>query len=158
MPRTSAHQGDDAIAKPAPALRTFAHEALVGRDELAAAVTREGEIEAIICRMIELDCDACRGLQQGARGPQLDLRRLQQPSRENGFVRGKLAPPDLLPEDIRALGHQQLGRNERGAPAKHQRLRGTVFLDYPFYGDARIDDERAHRSLRPSRSSTSDGV
>jgi hypothetical protein len=60
--------------------------------------------------------------------------------------------------DTSALGDQQFGRDQLSFLAECQRLRRTVFLDYPFDGDAGIDNERVHRFSRPSRRRTSEGV
>ena len=53
--------------------------------------------------MIELDCDAGGRLDQRACRRQLDLRRLQKPGRQEGFLLRELASLDFLPEDIRAF-------------------------------------------------------
>jgi hypothetical protein len=66
----------------------------------------------------------------------------------------KLTPLDFFP----TVSDQQIGRDQFGFLPEYQRLRRTVLLDHSFDGDAGIDDQRVHRSSRPSRSRTSEGV
>jgi len=74
------------------------------------------------------------------------------------FLLQKFLPLNFFSLDVSALGDQQFGRDQLSFLAECQRVRRTVFLDYPFDGDAGIDYERVHRSLRPSRRRTSEGV
>ena len=80
------------------------------------------------------------------------------PGCEQGLLIGKLVSLDLFPQNVGTLGHQKLRRNEPSAAARHQRLRRPLLLDHPLDGDTRVNDEPAHRPLRPSRSRISEGV
>src|SRR6516165_1564420 len=108
--------------------------------------------------MVDLDRHSCRGFKQIPRGQQLDFGALKQTGGEKRFRLQKLTPFDFFPKDIRALGDQQIGGDQFCFLPEYQRLRRTVLLDHPLDGDAGIDDERVHRSSRPSRSRTSEGV
>src|SRR6185437_2148125 len=59
---------------------------------------------------------------------------------------------DFFPKDVRTFGYEQVGRDQLGFLTECQRLWCTVLFNHPFDGDAGIDDERIHRSLRASTS------
>ena len=70
------HQGNDVAIKSGRTLLVDdAHESLVRGDEWATLSHCEGEIETIICRVIHVDGETRRVLQEGMRGQKFDIRR-----------------------------------------------------------------------------------
>src|SRR5207302_11168495 len=65
---------------------------------------------------------------------------------------------DLLPEDVRALRNHQIRSDQLCTFPQCKRLLRSSLFDHPFDGDAGIDAQRAHRTSRPSRNKSSEGV
>jgi hypothetical protein len=97
-------------------------------------------------------------LQTRTASGRLNFGALEQTGGEKRILLQKLVPFDFFSKDVRALSDEQFRRDQPGLFAQYQRLWRTVLLDHPFDRDAGIDDERLHRSSRPSRRSTSEGV
>ena len=134
----------------APLFNTRTHEPPVGRDERIAPFDRQGEIHAIVGRVIEIQRQRHGTRGNGSCGDELDIGAHEKLDGEGGFVPGKLTATDLLPQDIGALRYQQI----RGAQGRTvDELDGMFrprFIDRPLDYDARIDDERRHLSALPS--------
>ena len=80
-------QPDHAIAKlPAMPFAQPSQEALIGGDEAAVSLGCKGKVEAVICRMIELDRGPRRRLEQGTCRHQLEISGLEKPCRKERFI------------------------------------------------------------------------
>lgn len=80
-----------------PVLTHFTHEGLVRRHELPIVDSSQGKIHTIIGRMVKLDCNPRRRLEQRARRKELDIGSFEKSGGKKGILLGKLAPADLLP-------------------------------------------------------------
>lgn len=94
----------------------------------------------------------CRG-QIGSHRDKLKIGAFQRPSRDIGFFAGDLASSRHFPQNIGALGAEQV-RGQEAAVEEERRLGAAALVDDPFYRDAGIDKDaigERQRSSRPSR-------
>jgi hypothetical protein len=120
------------------------------------------QVHRIIGGMVQFDGDRhCDG-EMPSPGHNAEVGLLQGLGRDLSFLLGHLAAPHLLPENVGAFGVDKIGCYQ---PVVEQNLSAPAIRleDNPFDSHASVDDEplarpQRHRSSRPSRSSTSEGV
>ena len=95
-----------------------AKQALIGGNQLAVSGNSNGEVDAIVCGMVEVDGQAGRTFEHGARRQKLKVGVLQKLGGEQSFVLRKLAAPYFLPEDVRALCGEKVGCDKLRSVAK----------------------------------------
>ena len=156
-----AEQGDngDIVQSPRrlPGLPGNANEPFIRCDQWNPARFCKGQVDAIVCGVIERQRKLENAGQIRLQCAEFNLYALQEPGREAGFDRGNLSPLHLLPEDVRAFRLQQC-RRKQSVSEESQCLGRSILRNDPFDRDACIDNERAQRSSRPSRCKTSAGV
>ena len=113
-------------------LAELAEKTLMGGRETTVPINGKGQINAVICGMIELDRETSRRLQQRPRRRQLDLSSLQKPRRQESLLSRQLSSLNFLPEDVRAFRDKEIWRDQFGSLAQGQRLRRPILLDQPL--------------------------
>ena len=140
----------------------FTNEPLVRRHETQIGRLCHGQVNRVIGRMVEFDRDRRRESKTVSGRHDSQVRLLQGLGRDFGFLLCQLASPHLLPEDVGAFGEQEVRRDQPVVEQELGALANGLGND-PFDGHACVDDElfagsKRHRSSRPLRRSTSEGV
>ncbi len=138
--------------------RSSARQPQVGRHERAIPGDGKGEVGAVVGRMVQGDREPESFRHKSPGRDELDGGALQELDSKRALVGRELGADDLLPEDVCAFRHQEVGSEELRAIEKGERSRRTGLLDDPLDGDAGVDDGASHRSDRPSRCRSSAGV
>jgi hypothetical protein len=140
----------------------FPNESLVRSHKGEFGCFGHRQVHRIIGGMVQFDGDRYCDGEMPSSGHNAEVGLLQGLGRDLGFLLGHLAAPHLLPENVGAFGVDQVGCYQ---PVVEQNLGAPAIRlgDNPFDSHASVDDEplarlQRHRSSRPSRSSTSEGV
>ena len=112
----------------------------VGGNDYRVLSDREGKVHAVVGGMREPYRHLERQRQERQRGPQIELGALQQPGGQLSLGLAEFLPSHLLPKDNRALGNQEIGRQQRHAAAQRYRSGRAGLLNHPFDRDAGIHD------------------
>jgi hypothetical protein len=125
----------------------FPQKTFICCNKVAFLFGGQGKIEAIVSRVLDLDRHSRCRLEQIPHGQQFDFSALEKTGSEQRQAR----PFGLFSRGCSRTRRPAIGVQSTWpfdeAPAPP-----------PYYGDAGIDNERVHRSSRPSRRRTSDGV